>query len=130
MDIVFVNSMYFQELHTTDLGSIILQNRLDKDIESIIINFDRLIREDKLKLPDSCDEIWDMYANYIERFTPRIVQFYTVCLTYPFSILVAKRLKKTMKDVIIIFGGPQVSAAPYDSLEKYDFLDVVGIGEG
>ena len=62
MDIVFVNSMYFQELHTTDLGSIILQNRLDKDIESIIINFDRLIREDKLKLPDSCDEIWDMYA--------------------------------------------------------------------
>ena len=49
MDIVFVNSMYFQELHTTDLGSIILQNRLDKDIESIIINFDRLIREDKLK---------------------------------------------------------------------------------
>lgn len=46
MDIVFVNSMYFQELHTTDLGSIILQNRLDKDIESIIINFDRLIRED------------------------------------------------------------------------------------
>lgn len=37
MDIVFVNSMYFQELHTTDLGSIILQNRLDKDIESIII---------------------------------------------------------------------------------------------
>lgn len=23
-----------------------------------------------------------------------------------------------MKDVIIIFGGPQVSAAPYDSLEN------------
>ena len=45
MDVIFVNAMYFQELHTTDLGSIILTNRLDKDFESYIINFDRLIRE-------------------------------------------------------------------------------------
>ncbi len=130
MDIIFVNTMYFQELHTTDLGSIILQNRLDRNIESLIVNFDRLLREGELRLPDSCDDIWDTYANYIARFKPKIVQFYTVCLTYPFSILVAKRLKKINKDVIIIFGGPQVSAAPYDNIEKYDFIDVIGIGEG
>lgn len=130
MDIVFVNSMYFQELHTTDLGSIILQDRLDKNIESLIVNFDRLLREGELRLPDNCDEIWDTYANYIARFQPKIVQFYTVCLTYAFSVQVAKRLKKLIKDVIIIFGGPQVSAAPYDNMEKYGFIDVIGIGEG
>lgn len=130
MDVIFVNAMYFQELHTTDLGSIILKNRLDKDFESYIINFDRLIREKKLILPKSCDAIWDTYASYISEFKPKIVQFYTVCSTYPFTILVAKRLKRIMKDVIILFGGPQVSADPYINLKKYNFIDVVGIGEG
>lgn len=130
MDVVFVNSMYFQELHTTDLGSIILRHRLDENIESQIVNFDRLIREGKINLEDDNEKIFDVFAEYIVKMNPKIVVFYTVCLTYPFTIIVAKRIKQILRDVKILFGGPQVSASPKYNMEKFDFVDVVGVGEG
>lgn len=130
MDVLFVNSMYFQELHMTDLGSIILQHRLDNNIDSKIINFDRLIREGEIELHSNNHEIFDTFAQYIAQFNPKIVQFYTVCLTYPFTIMVARRVKEIVRDVIIIFGGPQASAIPRYNLEKFDFIDIIGIGEG
>lgn len=47
-----------------------------------------------------------------------------------FILKTARRLKSVAPDTLIIFGGPEVSYADTEYMEKYDFIDAVIRGEG
>ena len=47
-----------------------------------------------------------------------------------FILKTARRLKSVSPDTLIIFGGPEVSYADTEYMEKYDFIDAVIRGEG
>lgn len=59
-----------------------------------------------------------------------IIGFYTICNTYPLTIAVAKEVKKINPLISIIFGGPQASLTAKETLQTYNFVDVISVGEG
>src|SRR3989344_6439993 len=60
---------------------------------------------------------------------PDIIGFSVISLTYQWSIMMAKELKKHLKDTPIIFGGVFAMSNPETVLEQ-SCVDVVCIGDG
>ena len=48
-------------------------------------------------------------AEYICRLNPRIASFYTICNTYPITILLAEKIKEINSEITVVFGGPQAT---------------------
>lgn len=53
-----------------------------------------------------------------------------ICSNFPIALWIAKVIKDTRKDSIVIFGGAQPSSVPFDTLKKFSFVDAVVVGEG
>lgn len=49
---------------------------------------------------------------------------------YFISLIVAERIKKIDKNINIIFAGPHASLCSLETLEAFDFIDMIAIGEG
>lgn len=60
---------------------------------------------------------------------PFLIGFSTWCISYPASILVARELKKAAPQIPIIFGGPQSSILPVETLTAFPFIDFILSGE-
>lgn len=131
MDILLVNGIHFcKDNIMPQLGSICLYENLKEAYDVEILNFDYLFYKGEVKLSNSMEENINLIAEYILALDPRIVQFYTICISYPLMLLIAKKVKQLSKEVIIIMGGPQVTSTPIESLQQFDFIDVIGLGEG
>ncbi|MBI4244770.1 MAG: B12-binding domain-containing radical SAM protein [Planctomycetes bacterium] len=73
----------------------------------------------------------------IKKFTDKIAAddailffgFSTICDTFPRSLSTAKELKRKYPSIPVVFGGPHASIVAQHIIEKYDFIDVVVIGE-
>ncbi len=93
-----------------------------------IIDFDLMIKKD-LSLYK-----WDNFIKHaikhIVRLKPALVGISTICSNYPISIILAKEIKKTLPDTKIILGGHQASAVYKETMEKFPWIDAIGIGEG
>lgn len=111
------------------IGSVNLYNKLSKTYEVEIINFDYLYYKGDIKFSNNMDDNIKMFAEYIMGYNPKLLLFYTICISYPITLKLAEIIKQQDKEIIIIFGGPQATLTAIETISKYDFVDVIGIGE-
>lgn len=131
MDVVLVNGIHFSTNNIMpQLGSICLYQELKNLYDVHIINFDYLFYKGCIKYSNNMRENIDIFAKYILELKPKIVQMYTICMSYPLMLLIAQKIKELNNKVIIIMGGPQVTSTVIESLNKFNFIDVIGLGEG
>ncbi len=130
--IVFINSInvesttYQIPLGILSLASIIKTKNYDVDI----IDFNYLWINKYCKKGTTMQESIEIMYSYIEKYKPSIVGFYCMCDSYHIAIMLSKYLKEKNHDIKIMFGGPQASLTSKITLEKFPWIDVVGIGEG
>lgn len=67
---------------------------------------------------------------YILNLKPTLISFYTMCNSFHNTIEISKMISNSNKDIKIVFGGPHASLCALDILNKFDWIDGVGIGEG
>lgn len=131
MDIVLINGVNFSEDNTEpQLGLIALKKVLNETFNVDIINFDTLYNQKKFFYTDDVNENIQEMAEYICRLNPRIASFYTICNTYPITILLAEKIKEINSEITVVFGGPQATLTSKETLENYPFVDIVARGEG
>ncbi len=58
------------------------------------------------------------------------VAFSSYIWNFEMTLEIAKNLKKVSPDLLIIFGGPEVSYDPKEIMEKHSFIDYIIFGEG
>jgi anaerobic magnesium-protoporphyrin IX monomethyl ester cyclase len=111
-------SEYFREpnLGLLYLSSIIDQRNIDVDIFDLEQYFDLSIKQ----LEDVLKEISQKYL---------IIGITCLTNTYPFSISLAKLIKKSNPNIIIVFGGPHVSFLYEPILMTEDVVDYICVGE-
>ena len=130
MDIVFINDVNFASYNILpQLGSVCLHNIIKKKYESSIINFDYLMFNGEIKVSKNMDENISNFANFILEKEPKIVSFYSMCNTYPTTILIAQKIRECNKYIKIIVGGPQATVTARETLENFSCFDIVGLGE-
>ena len=61
---------------------------------------------------------------------PKIVGFSTMTETFKNGVRIAKEIKKVLKNVKIVFGGPHVTFLDKETLENYEDIDIIVRGEG
>ena len=66
---------------------------------------------------------------HISESNPNIICISIITTTYPNSITLAKKIKERFPAIIIIVGGPHITAVPKQSIENECF-DVGVVGEG
>lgn len=131
MDIVFVNSINFMESNSIPLGLLSLGTILnDEGYKVKILDFDNMFISNKIKLCDDIDLVLNNICDEILKQNSKIVSFYTMCNSYPFTIKLAQLLKFKNKDIIILFGGPQATLTAVETLSEFLFIDLIGMGEG
>ncbi|MFH1460437.1 MAG: radical SAM protein [Candidatus Omnitrophota bacterium] len=64
----------------------------------------------------------------IKKFNPDIIGITTTTITINGARQIAQAAKKILKDIIIVLGGPHVSALPFENLDVANFC-VIGEGE-
>lgn len=53
-----------------------------------------------------------------------------ICSNFPMALWIAREIKACNPRSLIVMGGPQPSSVPDLILERFDFVDVVAVGEG
>lgn len=130
-DIVLVDSLSFSNAgKKPQIGLLSLRQVLEKEYKVELVNFDFLWSNGAITLSQSLEVTLSDCADYILKYRPKVIGFYTICDSYPVTVLLAKRIKEKNKNVIIIFGGPQASLTAKDSLDTFPFVDYICIGEG
>lgn len=81
------------------------------------------------RIPIVKDEDYRKVALDILSGKPSLIGFSTWCDSYPYSLLIAKEIKKAAPDVPIIFGGPQASIIPELTMSRFPFVDFILPGE-
>ncbi|MFL6253776.1 MAG: B12-binding domain-containing radical SAM protein [Pyrinomonadaceae bacterium] len=61
---------------------------------------------------------------------PDVVGFMTECDSYHHILQITRAIKQTLPDCMVVLGGPHASAVAQRTLEEWDSVDAVVIGEG
>jgi|GEM_PF-4031624 len=134
MNTILVNLFDYTNLNknSTPLGILSLATKLqnNRDFNVKVLDFHRIYESKILRLADSIDENIINTMNYILKFKPDVVGFYSLCSTHLFAIIIAKLIKSANENITIIFGGPQATLTAKETIEKFDFIDMVGLYEG
>ncbi len=132
--ILFVNSIdmnYCADIPSVPLGILSLATILkNKNYDVEIVDFNVMKDEILLRKDISDEEKMNMMCEYILKFNPGIVDFYSMCNNYHNSIILSRYLKEKNSQVKVLFGGPHASLTAKESLEAFPWIDVIGIGEG
>jgi len=67
---------------------------------------------------------------HIEKLTPDIIGISSTTLAIGNANSLAEAVKRLFPDVVIIAGGPHVTAAPRDTMTRFPALDIAVVGEG
>ncbi|WP_343761726.1 B12-binding domain-containing radical SAM protein [Clostridium oceanicum] len=131
MNICFVNTFLSLSMKTLPIGLEILSHILNEKSKhnSMVIDFNYLNRT-LFKENIYSEENYNTIVEYILKSDTDVVSFYTLCDSYHISLVVAKELKKRKQSLKIIFAGPHASMLATRTLEEFDFIDLVAIGEG
>ncbi|MFO1463405.1 MAG: radical SAM protein [bacterium] len=54
----------------------------------------------------------------------------SICSNFPMALWIAREIKEINPKALILLGGPQPSSVPEAILERFDFIDIVAVGEG
>lgn len=133
MDVLFINSQSFSNssrVNLPNLGLLNLSTILKKSGFSVEI-FD--FSYEKMKGRVAFSEDYQLFTKDIIdlmlAYNPRIIGFTTMCDSYPFTIDISRKIKLRNKQIKIIFGGPQASLTGAKTMEAYEFIDLIAIGE-
>jgi len=54
----------------------------------------------------------------------------SICSNFPMALWIAREIKACRPDSLVILGGAQPSSVPLPILERFEFVDMVVVGEG
>ena len=134
INVTFVNATdYSRGMAWQPLGilSLVASLKDKNNIKCNVVELPYLYEKGILKLSEHSlkQNIMDS-VQYLLASKPDILSIYTMINTYPYALLLAEEVKKQTSDVKILFGGPNASFLPKQTLEKYAYVDAVGLGEG
>ncbi|MDD7795194.1 B12-binding domain-containing radical SAM protein [Clostridium sp. 'White wine YQ'] len=95
-----------------------------------IIDFDYLITIGKVRNSGDFKKDTTEMLKYIIETNPDIVGFYTMCSSYYLTLEIAKELKNFDCNIKVMLGGPQATMTAVETLQTYNWIDVIGLGEG
>ena len=130
MKIILVNSItLYKSVVILQHGLLSLGTILKaKGYDVEIADFNHLARTGVI--PDgSPGEMIRSFSVYISDKKADVVGFNSICAFYPQAILVAEMVKKQNPAVKIVFGGPQASSCPVETLTAFNWIDMIAIGE-
>ncbi|MCG8541191.1 MAG: B12-binding domain-containing radical SAM protein [Clostridia bacterium] len=132
MDILFVDTFKQSSFYYFPLGINLLSSIVNttSHYTSEAISFPNLVLKKKLPQNILLESDFGKIVNYILDKNPKIISFYTLGDSYYISLIVARNIKKINKNIKIIFAGPQASLCSLETLESFDFIDLIAIGEG
>ena len=129
MQILFIAPMYYEEL-SPSIGVLNLATILNQNgYSAAIMDFQYMYQEEKLTIYEDSDKNFDAMANAILLENPCIVGFSSMYNCYHTFIKIAERIKLKSPDTKIIFGGPQASVTAYETLRKFEWIDIIAVGE-
>lgn len=132
MDIIFVDAFQQSSVISFPIGINLLSTivNANSNYTSEVVSFSNLLAEKKV--PDNIliEKNYETITNYILRKNPKIISFYTMGSSFFISLIIAKNIKTINAEIKIVFAGPHVSLCGPKTLETFDFIDVVAIGEG
>jgi radical SAM superfamily enzyme YgiQ (UPF0313 family) len=127
-NIVFINSIQGDKgTEQFSLGQLSLATILKRRNYNVnLIDFDYLYnKECMMQSEKSIEEM----INYILKFNPNVVGFYTMCNSYHISLELAKNLKERDSSIKILFGGPHATLTAEESMEEFPYIDLIALGE-
>lgn len=129
MDVMFVSEPKFpSDTNVPYMGQLILRDIIKKDYKCEILTSE-IACSDNLK-EKNIEKIIDNMSSYVIKKMPRIIDFYTVCESFPMTILLAVKVAKFLSDSTIIFSGPHASLLSEECLKELKFVDIVAYTEG
>lgn len=132
MDILFVDTFIQSSLSYFPLGINLLSTIVNttSSYTSEVVSFSNLILEKKLPTTILLENNFETIVQYILDKNSKIISFYTLSEQYYISLIVAEKIKKINKDIKIVFAGPQASLLSSETLDVFDFIDLIAVGEG
>jgi len=92
-----------------------------------LLDFVLAIRQQSLRMGK---HIYDDCADRVVEENPDVVGFSVQCTTYPAALNIAKRIRKRIGNVKIVFGGHNAGFVDTVTLERFGFVDCIVRGEG
>lgn len=130
-EVVFVNEVDVMEgFQFPYIGQLILRDILIPKYCCKIVNNKILMEENVIPQNSSMLDKVTIMAKYIVDCRPKIVDFYTVCDTFPLTIFMAQLVRKWCPNATIIFAGPQASLLIEESLTLLSCVDIIAYTEG
>lgn len=126
-DILFINAIPRKALRSEVNGTLILATKLlDAGFSVDILRFYQI---DSYNGNDYHQFIRDVTDRILSE-DPACVSFYTLWPVYHIFLRIAKELKKSRPEIIIVMGGPQSTATAYATMKAMDCVDYIATGEG
>lgn len=135
MKIVFVNPFDYVDIekNSIPLGILSLASVLkqDDEFDVDIVDLHRVYSSRRLELDvHDLDYNIDESSKHILSLSPDCVSIYTMNNTHHVAVMLAKRIKELCPTTTIALGGPQATITAEETLLSFDFIDLIGLGEG
>lgn len=126
LDVLFVNATYEHSIRREVNGTMLLATKLlQAGFRVDILRFCQIEHYQK-DYPAFIREI----LKEIRARQPRCVSFYSLWPDYHIMLRIARELKAADQDIVIVFGGPQPSATPAETMDMAQYIDYLCTGEG
>src|SRR5438270_7626060 len=100
-----------------------------KGLQPEVVDLNRVyyswLQDTKRNKTDFCSFAGDYFAGLDFDF----FGFSTVCSSYPVTLRIAAKVKRTHPKSVIVLGGPQASVVDIATMRAYPFIDLVVRGE-
>jgi len=132
---IFSNTLYEKktpEQTASYLNDVLLRDSADQGLEDDLL---KPLREASIELLDevvpATDDFMNQCLNEVMSFEPVIIGFSSVFQQQVAALSLAKRIKASLPDVNIIFGGSNCEGVMgMELLKQFAFVDIVVSGEG
>lgn len=84
----------------------------------------------ELKISPNLQENISAISRKLLSYNPEFISLYTMCNTHHYALMIAKRIKEIAPSIVVALGGPQATITAASTLNKYKYIDFIGIGEG
>lgn len=131
--ISFVNMVdpYSISCTQTPLGIISLYGVLvENGISAEICDLNYKYYKHEITVLSKFNDNLHIMAEEILKNNPQIVSIYSMCNTYYMAILVSRIIKSISPSTIVILAGPHATLVAEETLNTFDFIDYIGMGEG
>lgn len=92
-----------------------------------IYDINSCINKDEIK---NSNKFYDSAAKSILKTKPDILGFMTECDSYHHVLQICKKVKERKPDCYIILGGPHATAVATITMERWNCIDCIVLGEG